>query len=77
MHARHRTLGALTALALGSAAGHAGADAAIKAQEGSVDHWIEYYARERAPAKPPAEPRPDAPQPNAPQPQAATEPPKK
>jgi hypothetical protein len=35
-------------------------DAAIKAQEGSVDHWIEYYKKQRAeppsaPARPPGE----------------------
>ena len=29
-------------------AGEAASDAAVKAQEGSIDHWIEYYARERA-----------------------------
>lgn len=29
-------------------AGEAASDAATKVQEGSVDQWIEYYARERA-----------------------------
>lgn len=35
-------------------AGDAAADAAVKAQEGSVDQWIEYYARDRAKAVTPA-----------------------
>lgn len=28
------------------------ADAAIKAQEGEIKHWIEYYEKQRATAKP-------------------------
>lgn len=28
--------------------GEAASDAAVKAQEGNIDHWIEYYARECA-----------------------------
>jgi len=28
------------------------ADAATKAQEGDVNHWIEYYRRERTPDRP-------------------------
>jgi hypothetical protein len=37
-------------------------DAAIKAQEGEINHWIEYYRNERAKAaaKPPPTPAPDA-----------------
>jgi hypothetical protein len=36
------------------------ADAAIKAQEGSIDHWIEYYAKQRAGAAPVTGPAPSA-----------------
>jgi hypothetical protein len=32
------------------------ADAAVKAQEGEINHWIEYYEKERA-AKPETEKR--------------------
>ena len=41
-------------------AGGAAADAAVKVQEGSVDQWIEYYARERGKAAAAATPAPSA-----------------
>ncbi len=46
---------ALTVAALGFASGApAQKDAAEKAQEGAIDHWIEYYKREqRKPAAAP------------------------
>lgn len=40
------------------------ADAAVKAREGEINHWIEYYQRERQ-ALPPARPAaPDAQRPD-------------
>ncbi len=33
---------------------HAQVDAAIEALEGSVDHWIEYYSKERGTVEPAA-----------------------
>ena len=59
MHERQTALtGAILALMILTAApAHAEKDAAIKAQEGNVDHWIEFYRRNREPAAmPPATP---------------------
>ena len=59
MHERQSALtGAILALMfLTAAPAHAEKDAAIKAQEGNVDHWIEFYRRNREPAAmPPATP---------------------
>lgn len=52
-----RYLIAILLLAVGDVA----ADAAVKAQEGSVDHWIDYYARERAQQAGPSTPQPTNP----------------
>ena len=42
-------------------------DAAVEAQEGNVDHWIEYYRKERGGSNEPVtkEPSEAAPQPSA------------
>ncbi len=37
-------------------------DAAIEAQEGDVEHWIEYYKKERGTLEEPADPARDIPQ---------------
>jgi hypothetical protein len=52
MHERQAALtGAILALMfLAASPAHAEKDAAIKAQEGNVDHWIEYYRKDREPA---------------------------
>jgi hypothetical protein len=60
MHERQAALtGAILALMLLAAApARAEKDAAIKAQEGNVDHWIEFYRKDREPAAaPPATPQ--------------------
>ena len=43
----------------------AGADAAIRAREGDIGHWIEYYQRDRQPqaASRPARQEPQRPEP--------------
>jgi hypothetical protein len=38
--------------AMGTSLSHAVDDAAIEAQEGSIDHWIEYYKKERGTVTP-------------------------
>ena len=55
MHERQATLtGAILVLMfLAAAPAHAEKDAAIKAQEGNVDHWIEFYRKNREPAAAP------------------------
>jgi len=55
MHERQTALtGAILALMILTAApAHAEKDAAIKAQEGNVDHWIEFYRKNREPAAAP------------------------
>jgi hypothetical protein len=52
MHERQTALtGALLALMLlGAAPARAEKDAAMKAREGEINHWIEYYRKDRAPA---------------------------
>jgi hypothetical protein len=50
----NRLLAALVCVLPASAVG----DAAVKAREGEIRHWIEYYQRER---QPPAERRKEAP----------------
>ena len=60
MHERQAALtGAILALMfLAGVPAHAEKDAAIKAQEGNVDQWIEYYRKDREPATaPPATPQ--------------------
>jgi len=55
MHEQKRIVIAAAIVALGFAGGaSAQKDAAEKAQEGSIDHWIEYYkVEQRKPAAPP------------------------
>jgi len=60
MHERQATvIGAILALTLLAAApARAEKDAATKAQEGEINHWIEYYRKDRKPAAaPPATPQ--------------------
>ena len=60
MHERQAALtGAILALTLlVAASARAEEDAATKAQEGEINHWIEYYRKDREPAAaPPAIPQ--------------------
>ena len=52
MHERQAALiGAILALTfLAAMPARAEKDAATKAQEGEINHWIEYYRKDRAPA---------------------------
>lgn len=54
MHERQAALiGAILALTLPAAAARAEKDAATKAREGEINHWIEYYRKDREPAAAP------------------------
>ena len=53
MHERQAALtGALVALTLLAAPAPAEKDAATKAREGDVNHWIEYYRKDREQSQP-------------------------
>lgn len=62
MHERQTALtGAILALALlGAAPAQSAKDAATKAQEGELNHWIEYYRKAREPAAAPPSARQNA-----------------
>ena len=61
MHERQAALtGAILALTfLAAMPARAEKDAATKAQEGEINHWIEYYRKNREPAAVPAAPPQD------------------